>query len=78
MTIITISRGSYSRGKEIAESVADRMRYECLARDVLLETMDEFHIPEIKLVRAIHDAPRYGIVTLHETWSCGSSSASWR
>lgn len=57
MTIITISRGSYSRGKEIAEKVAVELGYECVARDVLLETSEHYHIPEIKLVRAIHDAP---------------------
>jgi cytidylate kinase len=57
MAIITISRGSYSKGKEVAEKVAERLGYECLSRDVLLEASDRFHIPEMKLVRAIHDAP---------------------
>jgi cytidylate kinase len=57
MSIITISRGSYSRGKEVAEKVAERLGYECISRDVLLDTLTEFNIPEMKLVRAIHDAP---------------------
>jgi cytidylate kinase len=57
MSIITISRGSYSRGKEVAEKVAQRLGYECIARDVILEASEEFRVPEIKLVRAIHDAP---------------------
>lgn len=57
MSIITISRGSYSSGKEIAEKVAQRLGYECIARDTIIEASEEFHIPEIKLVRAIHDAP---------------------
>jgi cytidylate kinase len=57
MPIITISRGSYSRGKEVAEKVALELGYECISRDILLETLEEFHVPEIKLVRAIHDAP---------------------
>jgi cytidylate kinase len=57
MSIITISRGSYSRGKEVAEKVAQRLGYECVSRDVLIEASDEFNIPEIKLVRAIHDSP---------------------
>jgi cytidylate kinase len=57
VTIITISRGSYSKGKEIAEKVAAKLGYECVGRDVLLETSEHFHIPEIKLIRAIHDAP---------------------
>lgn len=57
MSIITISRGSYSRGKEIAERVAQELGYECIGRDVLIEASEQFNVPEIKLVRAIHDAP---------------------
>jgi len=55
MPIITISRGSYSRGKDVAEKLAQRLGYECLSRDILLEASDEFNIPEIKLIR--RDAP---------------------
>ncbi|MFC1824155.1 AAA family ATPase [Thermodesulfobacteriota bacterium] len=57
MAIITISRGSYSKGKEIAEKAAQQLGYDCIARDVLLEAMEEFNVPEVKLVRALHDAP---------------------
>ncbi|GAB6907575.1 Cytidylate kinase [Desulfosarcina cetonica] len=57
MSIITISRGSYSRGKEVAEKVAADLGYECISRDILLEASKEFNIPEIRLVRALHDAP---------------------
>jgi cytidylate kinase len=57
MAIITISRGSYTRGKEIAEKVAEKLGYECIAREAVLEASKEFNIPEIKLVRALHDAP---------------------
>jgi len=57
MSIITISRGSYSRGKEVAEILARKLGYDCVSRDILLEASDEFNIPEIKLVRALHDAP---------------------
>jgi cytidylate kinase len=57
MSVITISRGSYSRGKEVAEKVARKLGYECISRDVLLEASEEFNIPEIRLVRALHDAP---------------------
>jgi cytidylate kinase len=56
MSIITISRGSYSRGKELAEKLALKLGYECISRDILLEASDEFNIPEIKLIRALHDA----------------------
>ena len=57
MAIITVSRGSYSRGKEVAEKVARKLGYDCIARDTILEASKQSHIPEIKLVRAIHDAP---------------------
>jgi len=52
-----MSRGSYSYGKEIAEKVAQRLGYACIAREVLIEASEEFNIPEIKLFNAVHDAP---------------------
>ncbi|MFC1977516.1 AAA family ATPase [Chloroflexota bacterium] len=57
MAIVTISRGSYSRGKEIAEKVGQKLGYDCIDREALIEASEQFNIPEIKLVRAIHDAP---------------------
>ena len=57
MSIITISRGTYSKGKEVAEKLADRLGYKCISREILLEASHEFNIPEVKLVRALHDAP---------------------
>ncbi|MGB5747057.1 MAG: cytidylate kinase-like family protein [Desulfobacterales bacterium] len=57
MGVITISRGSYSKGKETAERLAQHLGYECISRDILLETSAHFNINELKLIRAIHDAP---------------------
>ena len=57
MSIITISRGSYSYGKETAEKLAGVLLYSCISREILLETSEQFHVPEILLVRAIHDSP---------------------
>jgi cytidylate kinase len=57
MSIITISRGSYSKGKEVAEKVCQRLGYECVARDAIIDASKEFNILEIRLIRAIHDAP---------------------
>lgn len=54
MSIICISRGSYNRGKEVAQKVAGILGYECISRDLLLDMSDEFDIPEIKLTREIH------------------------
>jgi cytidylate kinase len=57
MAVITISRGSYSMGKTVAEKVAARLNYTVVSRDLLLDASERYHIPEIKLIRAIHDAP---------------------
>jgi cytidylate kinase len=66
MSIVTISRGSYSQGETIAKTLAAKLGYECISREILLEASKDFNIPEVKLVRAIHDSPsilssfRYG------------------
>lgn len=57
MAIITISRGSCSRRREVAELVAQRLSYDCISRDIILDASEHFEIPEVKLTRAIHDAP---------------------
>jgi hypothetical protein len=57
MAIIAISRGSYSKGKKVAERVADKLGYRCISRVVIIEASRDFNIPEILLHRAIHDAP---------------------
>lgn len=57
MAIVTISRGSFSHGKEIAEEAARRLGYDCVSREILLEASRFFEVPEMKLARSIHDAP---------------------
>ena len=57
MGIITISRGSFSKGREVAEAVARQLNYTCVSREILIQASREFNIPEIKLAQAIHDAP---------------------
>jgi cytidylate kinase len=59
MSIITISRGSYNYGIEVAEKVAQKLGYECFSREHLLEISHEYNISEIKLTRAIRDAPTF-------------------
>ena len=59
MSVITISRGSYSYGKGIAEKVANRLGYACVAREVLIEASKEYNIPEIKLFRAVQGTPSF-------------------
>lgn len=57
MAIITISRGSFSQGKEVAELLSEKLGLQCIGREMLLEASREFNIPEIRMERAIHDAP---------------------
>jgi cytidylate kinase len=57
MPIVTVSRGSYSHGKEVAERVAQKLGYGCIAREVLLEASQQFNVPEVQLVEAIEAAP---------------------
>ncbi len=57
MAIITISRGSFSKGKEVAEKVAKRLGYDSVSREVILEASHDFHVSQNKLDHAIHDAP---------------------
>ncbi|BBO74276.1 hypothetical protein DSCW_16930 [Desulfosarcina widdelii] len=57
MAIITISRGCFSHGKDIAEAVAKRLGYECISQEVLLEASRTFDLPEEKLFASLHDAP---------------------
>lgn len=57
MAIITISRGSYTRGKEIAEQLAQRLGYECVSRDSIFDNIKELDARDAKLIRAIEDIP---------------------
>ena len=56
MPIITISRGSYYHGSSVAEKLAAELGFSLFSRDQIIEELDEFHLPEIKLVRGLNDA----------------------
>ena len=57
MSIVIISRGPYSPGQEVAKRVAEPLGYEYLSREILMEASEEFDVSEIKLLRALRDAP---------------------
>jgi cytidylate kinase len=57
MAIITISRGCFSHGKQIAECVAQKLGYECISQEILLEASEVFQVPETKIFESLHDAP---------------------
>jgi hypothetical protein len=57
MAIITISRGAFSRGEEVAEKVARRLSYRSVSNEVISEASRKSQVPENRLERAIHDPP---------------------
>lgn len=59
MSVIVISKGSYSHGNEVATRVAQELDLDCISRDILIGTSKKFNIPELRLVRAIEDSPSF-------------------
>lgn len=59
MSVIVISKGSYSHGANVARKVAQRLGLDCISRDILIETSKKFNISELKLIRAYDDAPSF-------------------
>lgn len=60
MSIISISRGSYHRGSEVAQKVAEVLGYACISRDTILASSRDFDTPEI---RVMHNF-QYAVQTL--------------
>lgn len=56
MPIISISRGSYHRGRDVAHAVAELLRYECISRGSLLQNSEIYDIPEIRLLPNVKHA----------------------
>ena len=56
MPIISISRGSYHRGRDVAHAVAELLRYECISRGSLLENSEVYDTPEIRLMPNVKHA----------------------
>jgi cytidylate kinase len=57
MSIVIISRGSYSHGREVAEKAARQLGFECISRDFLLQVSKEYNVPEVKLTQALTNSP---------------------
>jgi cytidylate kinase len=57
MPVITVSRGTYSGGKEFAECVAARISAPCLSREILVEAAEKFGVPEHILAEAMNKPP---------------------
>jgi len=57
MAIISIARGCYSHGEQIANQVGRMLGYECVNREILLEAVQYFNVSETKVLKSIKDAP---------------------
>jgi cytidylate kinase len=58
MAIITISRGTMSGGKKLAEMLAKCLGgYRCVSREIIIKAADDYGVPESKLFDAIQKGP---------------------
>lgn len=59
MSIITITRGAFSGGPELAELVAAKLGYRCVSREVLMQASEQYGIPEAKFTEILDTAPHW-------------------
>lgn len=59
MAVITISQGSYSGGRMLAESVADRLKYRCIHREDVLAKAAQWGVSEDDLRTALEKPPSF-------------------
>jgi len=60
MSIITISRGTFSGGEALAKQVAERLGYQCLSREMNLETAaKEYGVPAEQLTAEMEKRPSF-------------------
>ena len=59
MAIITITRGAFSGGPELAELVAANLGYRSVSREVLMEASARYGIPEAKFTEILETAPHW-------------------
>jgi len=59
MPIITISRGTFSGGKDLAECLSDNLGYPCLSREVIAEAAEQYGVSQADLGAALARAPSF-------------------
>lgn len=57
MAIITISRGTFTGGRQLADCVAEKLGYRCLSGEMLLAEASEYGAPVEKLSKAMSSTP---------------------
>ena len=58
MSIITISRGTYSGGKAVAEALGSKLGYPCISKEIIFDAAEEFGIPEEKITASLMEPPK--------------------
>ena len=59
MTVVTISRGTYTGGIAVAERLAEQLQYPCVSREIVIEAAQESGIPEDRLYRTLEEPPHF-------------------
>lgn len=59
MAVITISRGTFTGGQALAECLAERLGYQCLSREVILDAATSFGVPVEKFIEAMEKPPSF-------------------
>jgi cytidylate kinase len=59
MSVITISRGSFSGGKILAECLSRRLGYRCIDRDIIVERAAAFGVTQEELRDALEKPPGF-------------------
>ncbi len=59
MAVVTISRGSFSGGKMLAECLADALGYRCVDRDVIVEKAAAYGVPQEEIQDALTRPPTF-------------------
>ena len=57
--IITVSRGSFSGGKMLAEAVAQKLGYRCIDRDQIIQKAEAWGVSQQDLRKAIEKPPTF-------------------
>lgn len=59
MAIITITRGRYGGGEELAHRLAQELGAECLSSEVLVEAAQKFQVEQEKIFRVLEEPPSF-------------------
>lgn len=58
MALITISRGTFGGGRDVAEKLASHLNYSCVSREMLIQDASQaFHIPSDQLLDSTSELP---------------------